>query len=351
MRQPLISIIIPVYNVEKYLTECLESVIKQTYKNIEIICINDGSTDGSLKILNIYAQNDNRIKIIDMKNGGLSSARNAGIKAVTGEYIMFVDSDDWIDIKTCEHAINIITDYHVDIVMWSYTREYENNSIPKKIFDKDILFNEIETKNKIYRRFFGLYDFELAHPENADAIVTVWGKLYKTSLIIDNNIEFVDTREIGSCEDALFNIYMFKYIKNVYYSNRYYYHYRKNNVSFTTNYKNDLYLKWKNLYDLMERYIKENNLGDSFHKSLLNRKALSMIGLGLNINNSNLSFFNKRDELKKIADDSKIRYAIDQLNLKYFPIHWKVFFFLIKKRNYTGVLLLLNIMNRMRGVK
>ncbi len=351
MRQPLISIIIPVYNVEEYLAKCLESVINQTYKNIEIICVNDGSTDNSLEILNTYAQNDNRIKVIDKDNDGISSARNTGIKVMNGEYIMFVDSDDWIDIETCEHAINTIIEYRVDVVMWSYTREYENNSIPKKIFDQDILFSEIETKSKIYRRFFGLYDFELAHPENADAVVTVWGKLYKASLIKNNNIEFINTKEIGSCEDALFNIHMFKYVKNVYYINKYYYHYRKSNSSFTMNYKNDLYLNWHNLYTLMERHIKENDLDDSFEKSLLNRKALNMISLGLNISSSNLSFFNRRDELKKIIDNSEIRYAIEQLDLKYFPIHWKVFFFLMKKRSYIGVLVPLNIMNRMRGVK
>ena len=98
MEKVMISVIVPVYNVENYLGKCLDSLINQTYKDIEIICINDGSTDNSLNILREYEQMDSRIIIIDQKNGGLSNARNIGLKEAAGEYIMFVDSDDWIDL-------------------------------------------------------------------------------------------------------------------------------------------------------------------------------------------------------------------------------------------------------------
>ena len=94
---PKISVIVPIFNVEKYLKECLESIINQTFKDIEIICINDGSTDNSLDILNQYAEKDNRIKVITQSNQGLSAARNTGIKYANGEYISFIDSDDYID--------------------------------------------------------------------------------------------------------------------------------------------------------------------------------------------------------------------------------------------------------------
>ena len=95
--EDLISIIIPIYNVEKYLPDCLNSVISQTYSNIEIILVDDGSPDGCAKICDYYAKKDNRIKVIHQKNGGLSNARNSGIKIATGKYITFVDSDDYID--------------------------------------------------------------------------------------------------------------------------------------------------------------------------------------------------------------------------------------------------------------
>ena len=107
-----VSIIVPVYNIEKYLAKCLDSLINQTLEDIEIICVNDGSTDNSAEILNEYAQKDCRIKIINQDNAGLSAARNTGINAANGEYIGYVDSDDWIDLnftKSCIMRQKILT--------------------------------------------------------------------------------------------------------------------------------------------------------------------------------------------------------------------------------------------------
>lgn len=343
-----ISIIVPVYNVEKYLKQCLDSLIHQTYRNVEIICVNDGSTDHSLDILKSYAYDD-RIKIVEKTNGGLSDARNAGLKHVTGEYIMFVDSDDWIDVETCEKSIEKMIQNDVDVVMWSYTREYGDKSLKKFIFDKDIYFDEEDTKYKIYRRLFGLYGEELAHPENADAIVTAWGKLYKSDLILKNNIEFVDTKKIGT-EDALFNIQAFNYVKKCYYLNYYFNHYRKtNDLSLTSMYKKELFERWKTLFMLMDKHIQSNKLDSSFRKALANRIALSMIGLGLNIVCSSLSFFKKGKELKLILDDNIMKSSLSSLELKYFQIHWKVYFYCLKKRFVILAIIMLKIMNMLRS--
>ena len=99
MKQPLISVIIPVYGVEKYISQCLESVINQTYKNLEIIVVNDGTKDRSAEIAKEYAAKDSRIKVYDFKNGGLSVARNRGLEIAIGDYISYIDSDDWLDTK------------------------------------------------------------------------------------------------------------------------------------------------------------------------------------------------------------------------------------------------------------
>ena len=123
-----VSIIIPVYNVEKYLKKCLDSVINQTYKDIEIICVNDGSKDGSENILKEYATKDSRIKIIEKKNGGLSSARNAGLDVASGEYCYFVDSDDWIELNTIEKLTDIILSNDVDVVVHSANNIPEDES-------------------------------------------------------------------------------------------------------------------------------------------------------------------------------------------------------------------------------
>lgn len=116
--KPLFSIVIPVYNVEQYLSECLDSVINQTYKNIEIICVNDGSRDSSLSILETYEKRDPRFVIIDKPNGGPSSARNAGIDAAKGQYVCFLDSDDYYALNTCERLYEVIEQYEPDIVIF-----------------------------------------------------------------------------------------------------------------------------------------------------------------------------------------------------------------------------------------
>ena len=226
-----ISIIVPVYNVEKYLPKCLDSLINQTYKNLEIICVNDETPDNSLQILEDYARKDNRIKIVSQKNQGLSGARNTGAKYVTGEYIMYVDSDDWIELDTCEVAVNKAVENDADIVLWSYVREFADLSLPKKIFDEDeIVFDEADVKYKLHRRLFGLCDEELRVIENADSVVTAWGKLYKSGLILNNHIDFVDTKLIGT-EDALFNINVFGYAKKAVFINKCFNHYRKDNMT------------------------------------------------------------------------------------------------------------------------
>lgn len=126
---PKVSVIIPVYNVELYLRKCLDSVINQTLKDIEIICVNDGSTDNSLKILEEYADNDSRIKIVSQQNGGLSNARNNAIKNATGEYIGFLDSDDWVSLDFYENLYNAAKKYKADIACTNLLRVSEEKQI------------------------------------------------------------------------------------------------------------------------------------------------------------------------------------------------------------------------------
>lgn len=138
----LISVIIPVYNSARYLPKCLDSIINQTYQNLEIICINDGSTDNSVKILQNYTKKDPRIKILNQKNAGLSTARNSGIKAATGKYITFVDSDDQIKPTMLKDMISTLQDSHADIAVCSFKEIYPNGKIthfnknhPKKAYN------------------------------------------------------------------------------------------------------------------------------------------------------------------------------------------------------------------------
>ena len=112
---PMISVIVPIYNVEKYLARCVDSIVNQTYKNLEIILVDDGSPDRCPQMCDDYAEKDSRIKVIHKKNGGLSDARNAGMAVATGEYISFIDSDDWIETSMFELLLNNIFQYDCEI--------------------------------------------------------------------------------------------------------------------------------------------------------------------------------------------------------------------------------------------
>lgn len=174
----LISVIIPIYMVEKYLNKCIDSVINQTYKNLEIILVNDGSKDNCKKICEEYAKKDSRIKIINKSNGGLSDARNKGLEVSNGKYIGFVDSDDYISKDMYKNLYENIIKYDADIAICEYIEVNENGENIKE--NKKIIENGV----KIYSREEAMYKLL----EDNEITNHVWNKLYKSSLFKD--IEF-----------------------------------------------------------------------------------------------------------------------------------------------------------------
>lgn len=338
----LVSVVLPIYNVEKYLAKCLESVTEQTYRELEIICINDGSPDGSENIVRSFMEKDERIRLINQKNQGLSGARNTGIENASGEYIMFLDSDDWINPETIETALAEIKKENAQLVMWSYIREFPQASAPKNVFNDDRIVFEGDGKVSLHRRMAGLTGAELSDPSNADSAVTAWGKLYKTERI--KNCRFVDTKIIGT-EDALFSLQALCYIDKAVFINRHFNHYRKDNdTSLTRKYKPQLFSQWQELYNRMFAVLEENGL--EFETALNNRIALSIIGLGLNELINDASSKEKIRKLKEIITSPRYKKAYSSLETKYLPIHWKVFFTLCKAGSGTGVYLLMVCINK-----
>lgn len=348
--KPLVSIIVPVYNVEQYLPQCLDSIVNQTYENIEVICVNDGSPDNSIKILEDYASRDSRIKVVSQKNQGVSRARNLAHQYVNGEYIIYVDGDDWLDVNTCEISVEKAIESSADVVMWSYISEFKNRSDKKIIFDNERIFYKTEVKQMLHRRFIGLSGSELAHPEQADSLCPVWGKMYKSSIILQSNVKFVDLDKIGTYEDGLLNLEVFQYVHKAVYLPMSLYHYRKtNSESQTSKYRPRLIEQWQNLFDKMQQYIGENGLSEEYEDALYNRIALSILGLGLNILSSDLSAKKKKKLIKEIITSDRYKEAYKKLEFKYFPIHWKLFYSFAKSGNATGVYSLLKIIRRMIG--
>jgi len=207
-----ISVIVPVYNVEKYLERCIESILNQTYKNIEIIIVDDGSVDNSSYICEKYKKVDNRVKVFHKNNEGVSSARNLGLKQSTGKYILFVDSDDYLDINMIQKLYYNITKHNVDISICEYYLVEENKSIVQK---KNSIFNQILNKEQFY-------DFILK--DNAFGGY-LFNKLIKRELFYNHNNMLLFNENIHICEDLTFLCEICQNINKVYYTTETLYYY------------------------------------------------------------------------------------------------------------------------------
>lgn len=222
MQKPLISVIVPVYNAEKYLHRCMDSILNQTYKNLEIILIDDGSKDSSGTICDAYAAKDSRIKVIHQENSGVSAARNAGLDAAFGDYITFVDSDDYIELNLFDSCIAAIELYKPDLIDWGINFvDCDGNLCRKEI--------HTQPKNKLLDRSYINTELipQLIHVErtNPDGMKPwVWNKLYLRSVIDSHNIRF--HQEIHLWEDGVFTIEFMRYIESVYFLDEAYYNYR-----------------------------------------------------------------------------------------------------------------------------
>jgi glycosyltransferase involved in cell wall biosynthesis len=226
-----ISVVIPVYNVEPFLRECLDSVLGQTYADWEAICVNDGSTDGSAKILNEYAERDQRIQIIMRPNGGLSAARNTGLEAAKGEFVVFLDSDDWLE----PNALEIITGSLKDEDMLCFSG--------RRFFDETQSFNPADVlQEKTYASGMDYYN-ENALLQRDFAFVCVVLRAYRRASLIGNGLRF---KEGILHEDNLFTPLACYYAKEVRVLNVCLYNYRVRANSITTT------VDLKRLTDLME---------------------------------------------------------------------------------------------------
>lgn len=336
-----ISIIIPCYNVQKYIEQCLNSIAHQTYTNLEIICINDGSADDTLKIIKEFQKKDDRVYLIDQSNKGLSESRNMGIQNSTGRYIMFVDSDDWLELDTIEYLLNQQKDY--DVICFSYFRNFKNVKIPKKFN-----FEGAFSADFLQRKIVGPIDKELADAENLDALITVWGKLYRADKIKTNS--FVDVSEIGTWEDGLFNLNVLKNCENVLIIDKPFYHYRKDNLqSFTSVAKKDLYKKWLIKFEKISNIIINKN--SDYQIALQNRIAFSVLGLALTEMNSSSSLLEKNKKLSIILSEPVYRDALECFELKYLPIHWRLFYWFAKNKMSSGILFLTRIIQMIQKMK
>lgn len=282
----LVSIIIPVFNCEKCIEKCINSLINQTYKNIEIILINDGSTDKSLKIIKKFK--DNRIVLIDQKNLGANAARKSGIDKAKGEYCVFVDADDWIDLNTIEELIKIINENDYEIIKYNCVLE------PSKKLKNSYNFNglpyvEIEKKH--------IYELLI----NSKILHNLCFGIYKTKVL--SNIEAFNS-EISNCEDYWANLEIYSKVEKILLLNKSFYHYRENENSTTKSVNYSKIIKNSNelvfVYGKLFSYIDKWNINTKNNQEIVAFEILEAARSSV-FNIFNVNKLNKKDTIRFIS--------------------------------------------------
>jgi glycosyltransferase involved in cell wall biosynthesis len=350
---PKLSVIIPIYNAEEYLHECIDSAINQTLKDIEIILVDDGATDTSPKICDEYAKKDNRVRVIHKENGGVCDARNVGMKAVTAEYFTFLESDDWLPLDACEKLWAQHKEHDADFVLGGYYKVSSNGtSVKKPLNVKHKVYDNETIKTDLMESILGLVGERLKTPGNVDSLLTDTAKLYKTSIARDNGIYWISRKEIYSdCLDYILR-YAFFCKRAVYFDEPIYYYRRTNTGSQTAGYRKNTLKLWLIQFDSMKNFIMNNKL-DYLWNAFYSRVCFSIIPIGGNAYRTGNRQAGMK-EIKEALDQSIYEEAFKHFEIAALPIHFRPLFFFAKHRNYNAfyimTVIMRKIMNRQRGI-
>ncbi|MCM3116038.1 glycosyltransferase [Neobacillus sp. MER 74] len=295
-----VSIIIPVYNSEDTLKQCVNSVLQQTYQNIQVILVDDGSNDSSAEICDHFAKTDKRVEVIHMKNSGVSSARNIGIKCATGEYMLFLDSDDYYDECALEKILNFNGAKEVDLVIFGYS-EISENSCKRVIFQSD---DKVCSKKEFLIKTLDI---------NWEMYFNVpWNKMYKTRIIKENNIIFDSSMTLG--EDAVFNNNVYMYANRIVLADMSLYNYVTTNEGSLSRNKKPTIDLWEVYYRIFETYVlifKAQNLYEKYENEINFRYQLYILGM---LKNFQYNMLNKRNR-ESISDLRIIGNCLDKKRL------------------------------------
>lgn len=321
-----ITVVVPVYNAEKYLNICIDSLINQTRKAYEIILIDDGSKDSSGKICDEYAKQEDNIRVVHKENEGLGLTRNCGIREANGDYITFIDSDDFCDADYLETLENIMLENKCDTCKATFKRVGQDGEY---LYGDDIyegVFKGTEVKNSLLPRFIG------SAPDKNDSIpMSSCCTLYSMEIIKKHELSFVSEREWIS-EDILFNLEYYAYAQNVIVSNYQGYNYRINQGSLTRKYLAERFQKSIDLCK-KEAEILEDLGMYSFCKERLSRQFFVYTRMCLEqLKVSDLSSADKKQEIKIICENTFLQKLIKEYPLNQIGFKQKVFLVLIQKK-------------------
>lgn len=334
---PTLSIIIPVYNVEPYLDECIRSVSRQSFHDIEIICVDDGSTDRSPIILDQWSQSDNRIKVIHKTNSGVSSSRNVGLRSAKGRYVTFVDADDYVRDDIYLVSQKLIDNNNLDILIFAF-ESIPNNYIVKTGFP----INQVLSYHQLFS--------SNSRIQSRNALCYNWRFVFRADILKDNSIFFDESISIG--EDMVFNIEAICHAKRIMAIDDALYFYRRNNPNsaMSKGYKPGLEDSLHRMYQHKLRQLKDYQL--DIHNSYVNDLAIYTVSVYLKMLLDNLYSLKSgkchSNEIKRILSLPYIRYAYRIIgNKNVYSSKTEYLFYLLQK--YRVMIVVTLVYNRYYG--
>jgi len=329
----LISVILPVYNVEKYIEKCIQSILNQTYTNFELLIINDGTKDNSIKIVKTF--NDPRIKKFKKKNGGISDARNFGLQKAKGEFIYFIDSDDWIEPNLLETCIIAIKKHKSELIVFGYKLDREDavgNLISSNIINHSNMIYD-KTQNNIFITNIIL-----------SSLGFVWNKFYSASFLKKNQLKF--NKNITVFEDVIFNSKIFELVDRIIFINDVLYHYiDRPTLSLSKTFNPNL----SKISSIKDKSITEFLMNWKFKREDINNilSFLSYKEIRYHINSifqykNNLNIIEKLSLIQKIINQKRIKKQIKYYKPK--TLKDKIYIFLIKNNYYLLIYMINKIL-------
>ena len=302
--ESVVSIIIPVYQVEAFLDRCLNSVVNQTYEKIEIILVDDGSPDECGSMCDEWAGRDDRIKVIHKNNEGLGYARNSGLSIATGEYIVFIDSDDYIKKDYINKLVTQMLYYNADLGIGGFIRKYDNREEEEYPVTEKIKI--VEQRDIINEVLLPVLGSEPTARQDVEREMCVWRNMYRKNIIDDLNLRFVSEREYVS-EDIFFNMIYFINTKRAVLIPDCIYYYCENGGSLTNTFRADRFEKYCKMLKRQQELLIKNNLYEVARFRLYRtfimktKKCIALLA------SSNLTFRKKKIECKRILEDSTLQ--------------------------------------------
>lgn len=327
-----ISVIIPIYNAEKCLKRCIDSVVEQTYSNLEIILIDDGSTDRSYAICKEYEENDERIRVFQQQNSGVSVARNYGLKMITGKYVMFLDSDDYFELNICEKLLDNIKKYNSEIGIVNKKFWINDKEVYNILYKEDNFYREKEEKDLFLLDLFTqFYDKKMHDVKFLSCGVTA--KIFLTELIRRNSIEFLEKCHFG--EDVLFNLYAFQYAKKISYSNFNGYNFVVSDASSTHKYKEFWEESHNKFIDEIEIFVEKFKKDERFFEVATMMRVTRITGL-MSIYyfhpNNPKKFKERYRDFKKMIDLPKYKMSLKNVNISLLTKKQKIIIYILKMK-------------------